>query len=43
LLTQSVMSVTFIVGTDTQFIYSNRNVYIAIALCSKLLHSEIPI
>jgi hypothetical protein len=27
----------------TQFIYSNRDVYIAIALCSKLLHSAIAI
>jgi hypothetical protein len=27
--------------TCTQFIYSIRDVYIAIALCSKLLHSAI--
>jgi hypothetical protein len=26
---------------STQFIYSNRDVYIAIALCSSLLHSAI--
>jgi hypothetical protein len=29
--------------TITQFIYSNRDVYIAIALCSSLLHSAIAI
>jgi hypothetical protein len=29
--------------TYTQFIYSNREVYIAFALCSKLLHSAIAI
>jgi hypothetical protein len=28
---------------NTQFIYSNRDVYIAIALCSSLLHSAIDI
>jgi hypothetical protein len=28
---------------NTQFIYSNRDVYIAIALCSSLLHSSIAI
>jgi hypothetical protein len=27
----------------TQFIYSNRNFYLAIALCSSLLHSAIAI
>jgi hypothetical protein len=31
---------TFLV-VYTQFIYSNRDVYISIALCSKLLHSAI--
>jgi hypothetical protein len=29
--------------TNTQFIYSNRDVHIAIALCSSLLHSVIAI
>jgi hypothetical protein len=28
---------------NTQFIYSNRDVYIAIALCNSLLHSAIAI